>query len=440
MIFFHIVAASGNIRGGISSVSAENTDANLVFDGNSLTQGTGATSAQDYPNMVKNNFTGIFKSVEFHSFGVGGQTLDQMLADKDTQILPLVNTAKLNILVLWEDVNQLFGGGGFIRGRTHFNKMKNYAQEAKSAGFDKVIVLTSYYFKKDADGIFRNVAGTDVSYVEDIDDASDTLAVYFDLVKNLANTDAPWDYSIDLRDSPNIGGGRSEIKDNTYFSDFIHLKTPGYQIVANEVNAIVDQIITNLTNDVIYEAAITTPRHGVLKATGSTISITALLNSSATSPNTTKVEYYNGIIKLGEKTAAPFNTFDWDSTGFTGELSLTAKWFVDGVEVDATPIVTGSILTEQLPTPTNMRFTSITSSSFYIRFDGQIGTNYRTYMEASLQSDFSTIAWDYNTGANSMNFQGVSPLTTYYMRVKTVTNDQTIADSEWLVDEITTLA
>jgi len=442
MIFFQILAASGNTVGVVTTptVSAANTDVNFVFDGNSLTLGTGALGSQVYPNMVKDNFTGIFKSLEFHSFGVGGQTLSQMLADKDTQILPLVNPAKLNILVLWEDVNQLYSGGGSIPGNEHFNKMKNYAQDAKDAGFDKVIVLTSYYFKKDADGIFRNAGGVDVSQVEDVDNASDTLEIYFDLVKNLANNDAPWDYSIDLRDSVNIGGLRNEVKNNTYFADFIHLTTAGYQIVAAEVNIVVDQIIANLTTDVTYEASISEPSNGVLKKTGSIIPVTALLNSSATSPNTTKVEYYNGITKLGEKTAAPFNTFDWNSTGFIGEITLTAKWFVDGVEVDTTPIVTGDITSEQLLSPTNL--TSITTTSTSIRpswdHSGDATTIYN--MQLSLYPDFSTGVPGWIGYGKNVTSGGLTPSTLYYIRVKSIDSTRVKSDSEWLVGSETTLA
>jgi len=240
MIFNQILSLS-NIS-IIQRVLPNTIDVNIVFDGNSLTQGEGAGGVQVYPNKVKNNYATTFKSLEFHSYGIGGQTLSQMMQDRTTQVLPLANSSKTNILFLWEDVNGLFQNNA-AGAQAHFDNMKLYAQDAKNAGFQKVVLLTSYYFKKDADSIFRNIVGTDVSYVELAGGTSDILDIYFDLVTNSNISDVPWDYHIDLRNAPNIGGLRNRVKDNNYFTDFIHLTDLGYQRVAEQVILVVNEIM-----------------------------------------------------------------------------------------------------------------------------------------------------------------------------------------------------
>ena len=224
-LFFNAILGSINGRVGITPqlLNASITDVNLVFDGDSLTLGTGATQTQDYPKKVYNDLTGVFKSLTYSSFGVGGQTIEDMIVDDVTQIHSLIDTAKINILVEWEDANAL----GFIGEQTAqqcFDSHVNYTQRARDAGFDYIILLTSHYLRK-VDGVFPNNQSQKEALRHE----------FFELVKNSAPANYPWDYHIDLRNAENIGGAAGQEINYTYFDDFVHLTLSGYNIVASKV-------------------------------------------------------------------------------------------------------------------------------------------------------------------------------------------------------------
>jgi len=240
MRFFTQIANINNIVSSVLTSSAASTDLNMVFDGDSLTRGEGAGGYQVYPYQIFTHYETIFKTVEWHSFGVGGQTTSQMLTDRATQVLPLANPAKFNILFLWEDVNALFQKAP-ADAQLNYDQMKLYAQDAKNAGYQKVVLLTSYHFRADSDGIIRQ-GTTDASHVQAPGGTSDILEIYFDLVTNSNPADVAWDHHIDLRNAPFIGGVRNQIKDDVYFADFIHLKLPGYNIVRDQVIAYINSL------------------------------------------------------------------------------------------------------------------------------------------------------------------------------------------------------
>jgi len=224
MSFFNIIASittQGNHPSGV--INPLTTDVNLVFDGDSLTRGTGATQTQDYPKKVYNDLTGVFNSLTYYSFGVGGQTIEDMLVDDVTQIHSLVDPAKVNILMVWGDANSL----GYIGGQTAqqcFDSIVNYSQRARNAGFDYIILLTSHYFRK-VNGTFPNNQEPLEANRHD----------FYELVKNSAPANYPWDYHIDLRDAENIGGAAGQEINYTYFADFVHFTLAGYNIVASKV-------------------------------------------------------------------------------------------------------------------------------------------------------------------------------------------------------------
>lgn len=58
---------------------------------------------------------------------------------------------------------------------------------------------------------------------------------------------------------------------------------------------------------------------------------------------TTKTELLNNGVVVATNTVAPFDTFNWDTTGVTGAVSLTVKTYVDGVLAATSPTVTGTV-------------------------------------------------------------------------------------------------
>jgi hypothetical protein len=109
----------------------------VIFDGNSLTRGYGASTSNDYPSqtlrLLGSQWTG-------QNFGVDGQTTAQMASDAATQIDPLYNTTNYaqNVLVAWEVTNDLYFGGDATNA---YNRFVSYCQARRAAGF-KVVVLT----------------------------------------------------------------------------------------------------------------------------------------------------------------------------------------------------------------------------------------------------------------------------------------------------------
>ena len=203
-----------------------NQQLNIVFDGDSLTKGeVNAGIDQYYPNEVLDLIGGIFSNVSFASFGVDGQSTLEMISDASTQIDPLVDSDKINVIVAWEDVNAILNDG--TTAQENFDDMETYFSGRKTAGYDVGIILTGYY---------PRIPLNQPQWPARISIQKD----YFDLVKN--SSGQSWDTHIDLRDAPTIGGTEGQAVDGVYFFDSVHLNAIGYDIVANEVFEVLNNI------------------------------------------------------------------------------------------------------------------------------------------------------------------------------------------------------
>lgn len=193
-------------------------DFNIVFDGNSLTACVGATD-QYWPNKVNAFLTGKVNSLTYHSYGIGGQTLSTMINNAPTKIDSLINVAKTNVCVVWEDANDILGNSK--TGYQNRVSMNNYVKARKLAGFNYVIVLTGYYPRLPYDIYTPTQSQLDEQHN------------YFEAMKN-PTYKLIGDAVVDLRRNIYIGGGRNQNQNSTYNYDYIHLKAVGYDQVYNE--------------------------------------------------------------------------------------------------------------------------------------------------------------------------------------------------------------
>ncbi|MCG9970983.1 fibronectin type III domain-containing protein [Christiangramia crocea] len=393
-------------------------DAVLTIDGNSLTEGTGTNIVQYYPRKVKDHFAKSFNSLSFASFGVGGQTLDQMIADAATQIDPLVDVSKLNILVFWETVNQMYSSG---TGADHFTRTQNYAQGRRDAGYDLIILITPPYLKKDADGVFRGISG--VITPNDPGGYHDRLTDFVNLVEGADINTMPWDIHINLMDAPHIGGGRDEVKDNNYFVDSTHKTDAGYTVVQHLVIRKIKELLniaptqyapSNLaTSNVLansLDLSWTAPAYPV-----SEYRIYKNANLIATSNTTSK-----NITNLVE--GQPYVLT-------VGAVYANGNEHKSDVLFVRTP---GS----SLVTPVNLRF-DVTTTSVRPYWERPTGVN--------VDFDLATDPYFTNIVGTSQNFNGSNitiagkdPDTLYYFRVKSVDGANT--DSDYLIGYTRTLA
>lgn len=194
------------------------TDINVVFDGNSLTKGTYLNPSgtdQQYPNTVKTWLDAHCKSVVFHSYGIDAQGLTTMISNAATNIDPNVDNAKTNLLIAWEDANDIILNDK--TGQQNLDAMTTYVNARKSAGWDYVIVVGGYYPR--------------TPYITATTDDLNRQHDYFELLAASSIGDA----RVDLRVNAIIGGGRGLSQNATYFADYLHLYNAGYSEIASEV-------------------------------------------------------------------------------------------------------------------------------------------------------------------------------------------------------------
>lgn len=224
--FLNVMMGSGS--GFVDKPRLINTDLNIVFDGDSLTEGiNNAGIDQYYPKVIRDYLQPKCKSLTFNSFGVSGQTTQAMLSDITTQILPLYDVGKSNMIIAWEDVNAILNSGRTAA--ENIADFESYFGQCKSTGFEYTILLLGYYPRKKVDGTYNQVSWN-------VGDPSplDIQAQYFDNAVSSGLTNV--DLIIDLRNDATIGGAREQqLVDTTIFADSVHLQSIGYDALANYV-------------------------------------------------------------------------------------------------------------------------------------------------------------------------------------------------------------
>jgi len=101
----------------------------FVFDGNSLTAGQGGTP---YPTQFSQLDGIVGKGCTFHNLGVGAQQTSQMIADFNSQVLPLYDPNKSCFYLVNEVGNDIYYNGDVSEAMSRFWQL---CDMAKNAGF-----------------------------------------------------------------------------------------------------------------------------------------------------------------------------------------------------------------------------------------------------------------------------------------------------------------
>jgi lysophospholipase L1-like esterase len=180
----------------------------IIFDGNSLTAGTGSTGGLNYPNQAISLLAADDDYYTYSNFGVGGQSITSMIADAATQVDVLYDTAKgRNIVVMWEGTNE-----------QSYAKLHQYCVDRKAAGF-KVVMLTILPSMNHGAGFeaTRQAINTQIR----ADSSADAIA--------------------DVAASALIGD-EADASNLTYYTDGTHLTNAGYAVVAAIVKTAIQSI------------------------------------------------------------------------------------------------------------------------------------------------------------------------------------------------------
>lgn len=223
-------SAKGQVLSGTSAfsgkVNAGTRSWNLIFDGNSLTSGTGASAGQDYPNQT---LTLINIGVAgFNNFAVSGQTTPQMESDAATQIDPLFNAGyHLNALLAWEVTNDLVVNGA--NGATAYSNFKTYCQHRKDAHAGMVIIIFGVLPRNTGVAGFETNRGiVNVDFRADFSGATSDPKIF------TATSGVTYaDYFVDLGADTRIGDLGDNLDTTYYNADGIHMNNAGYAIVAS---------------------------------------------------------------------------------------------------------------------------------------------------------------------------------------------------------------
>lgn len=183
----------------------------IVFDGDSMTAGSGVFRGATYPALTADGIIGA----KVHKFGVAGQNVALMLADAATQIDPLVDPTRLNVLCLLGGTNDL--NNGAASAETVYTRIVTYCQARRAAGF-KVIVGTV---------LPRDPAGSGEAF------EADRQSVNTSIRANWATfADALADVGADI-----LIGSVGAFSNMAYFADGTHPTSLGCEIIASYYRA-----------------------------------------------------------------------------------------------------------------------------------------------------------------------------------------------------------
>ena len=211
-----LVLSEGHVPGSTTTttVPPKPTVGRIVFDGDSLTAGSGATDP--YPSQFARMWGA---PLSWFNFGVGGQTMREMLADADRQVDPLWNPdigrcvvvawGGTNDLALWKHSPQVA-----------YADVRDYCRGRLEKGFTVVVLTTLPRSDTQAPPVFE-ANRQDLNLLIRINwrEFADAL--------------------VDVAADPNLGEAGAELNPEYFCPDRVHLNNNGLGLVARHVYEVV---------------------------------------------------------------------------------------------------------------------------------------------------------------------------------------------------------
>lgn len=221
---FRIFVASG-LTGRVGVLESASSTGVLpiyvVADGNSLTAGSGG--ATPWPTLLAADM-----GITIVNKGVSGQNVDAMIADFATDIAPLATQIGKRTVAIFdgEPYNWLRAGGSGRTAAQAVDKIQEWCELARTAGFDYVGVVNS--------GAHNTTNGLDneLSWNR----LTSKAAVNAEIAARWADFA---DFLVDIGSAPAL----SDYTNTTFYqADGIHYTTVGQQIVSNRIRAALNMI------------------------------------------------------------------------------------------------------------------------------------------------------------------------------------------------------
>jgi lysophospholipase L1-like esterase len=210
-------AVSGAATGAVPLVPTTQPIGNIVFDGDSLT--AGSTATDPYPSQL---MRGFHSDVKWVNLGIGGQRVQDMLANASSKVDPLYGAERgQNVVVIW-------GGTNDIRHWAHppgvvYSQLREYCLGRRAAGYT-VVVLTML---PRTDGVIPEGLEAD-------------RQAFNRMIR------ATWpgfaDALVDVGCDRLIGLPGCERDTRLFSPDLVHLNNTGLSIVAGRVNQILSML------------------------------------------------------------------------------------------------------------------------------------------------------------------------------------------------------
>ncbi len=187
----------------------------FVLDADSITYGIGAALNQGWPNQAD-----FGPGSQMYNMGLAGVRLSTLVANAATQIDPMIQVGRTNVLIVFAGSNDIYGS--LTPATTVYANLQSYCTARRSAGWTKIIVVTTLPRGGVAPEAQR------LKYNTSIRNGFSAGTLACDAVADVAS-------------DANIGQTGQQA-DTSYYADGIHPTSAGHAVVANYVTAAIKSL------------------------------------------------------------------------------------------------------------------------------------------------------------------------------------------------------